>query len=383
MTWQTYYERFYDWAESTQIKNMSSLTDFGPSAEVCEIAEELYEQQPATRLIRKALKAGVKFTAEEVATLAEIVDEGLVKDLRKSMTTSMGWKTFYEHFDAWPESVQNDFALRQQEFGPSAEVTEVAESIWDEAISSAFVRNATKGGIQFSADEVDNLSGSVDEETATQVLYREDPDMSWEDFYNAFHGWQDTVQHRQALVQKDFGPSEEIHEVVFAMIDENIASKFLEHAVAAGVRFAAEEVVDLENYVHDDDVMKKMIKTATTKFTMDELEELSQYLDESELLDVAEENDIIIDELTMEFEGDWMTPPPPPQPKGPGFFGLMLMTLTAFGGHGKKKGHSGHCDGDCANCPPHYGYRYGRWYYGHHHVWGCQFGGNYGGGGMD
>ena len=38
--------------------------------------------------------------------------------------------------------------------------------------------------------------------------------------------------------------------------------------------------------------------------------------------------------------------------------------------------HPGHCTGDCANCPPHYGYRYGRWYYGHDHSEGCEFGGN-------
>lgn len=48
-----------------------------------------------------------------------------------------------------------------------------------------------------------------------------------------------------------------------------------------------------------------------------------------------------------------------------------------------KKKHSGKCDGDCNNCPPHYGYRYGRWYYGHNHIEGCVFGGNKGGGGRD
>ena len=47
----------------------------------------------------------------------------------------------------------------------------------------------------------------------------------------------------------------------------------------------------------------------------------------------------------------------------------------------QKKRHSGRCDGDCANCPPHYGYRHGRWYYGHDHIEGCVFGGNKGGGG--
>ncbi len=50
-------------------------------------------------------------------------------------------------------------------------------------------------------------------------------------------------------------------------------------------------------------------------------------------------------------------------------------------GESEKK-HNGRCDGDCANCPPHYGYRHGRWYYGHDHIEGCEFGGNRGGGGI-
>lgn len=49
----------------------------------------------------------------------------------------------------------------------------------------------------------------------------------------------------------------------------------------------------------------------------------------------------------------------------------------------KPKKHNGRCDGDCANCPPHYGYRYGRWYYGHSHTEGCEFGGNKNDGGRD
>ena len=34
------------------------------------------------------------------------------------------------------------------------------------------------------------------------------------------------------------------------------------------------------------------------------------------------------------------------------------------------------CNGDCNNCPSHYGYCYGRWYYGHGHQHGCERGGN-------
>ena len=42
----------------------------------------------------------------------------------------------------------------------------------------------------------------------------------------------------------------------------------------------------------------------------------------------------------------------------------------------KTKHNLKSCDGDCENCPPHYGYRYGRWYYGHGHQHGCEREGN-------
>ena len=49
---------------------------------------------------------------------------------------------------------------------------------------------------------------------------------------------------------------------------------------------------------------------------------------------------------------------------------------SSFWSTSSKKKDNGRCDGDCSNCPAHYGYRYGRWYYGHGHQHGCQRGGN-------
>ncbi|MBP3628507.1 MAG: hypothetical protein J6I95_03470 [Anaerotignum sp.] len=54
----------------------------------------------------------------------------------------------------------------------------------------------------------------------------------------------------------------------------------------------------------------------------------------------------------------------------------LLLGATLIGGLASPSNHSHYCDGDCANCPPHYGYRYGRWYYGHGHQSGCERGGN-------
>ena len=51
-------------------------------------------------------------------------------------------------------------------------------------------------------------------------------------------------------------------------------------------------------------------------------------------------------------------------------------SVGSKGGFWKDAGHSRKCDGNCDQCPPHYGYRYGRWYYGHGHQHGCERGGN-------
>lgn len=74
--------------------------------------------------------------------------------------------------------------------------------------------------------------------------------------------------------------------------------------------------------------------------------------------------------------------------KHKGGFWSTLSTLSSSSEQSdawssSKKKHSGKCDGDCDNCPPHYGYRHGRWYYGHNHIEGCVFGGNKGSGGRD
>ena len=85
MDWTTYYDRFHDWEESTQLRHLSTLTDFGPSSQICEIANEFFEKKSANRLIRKALTAGVRFTPEEVLDLDGVVDETLMLPLIKSI----------------------------------------------------------------------------------------------------------------------------------------------------------------------------------------------------------------------------------------------------------------------------------------------------------
>ena len=64
-----------------------------------------------------------------------------------------------------------------------------------------------------------------------------------------------------------------------------------------------------------------------------------------------------------------------------GLFAVLAAFAAGFSPSSQGgKEHKRHCDGNCANCPPHYGYRYGRWYYGKGHQYGCEFCGNKGDG---
>lgn len=61
-TWDEYYEKFYDWEESTQVRNLSGLTSLGTAEEVAEIIIELQGNESASnRLLRKAVEAARVF----------------------------------------------------------------------------------------------------------------------------------------------------------------------------------------------------------------------------------------------------------------------------------------------------------------------------------
>ena len=81
MDWKTYYDRFYEWEESTQLRYLAALTNFGPSPEVCELAAAFYKEASANRLIKKALSAGVHFTLEDISELDGVVEKSLMPEL--------------------------------------------------------------------------------------------------------------------------------------------------------------------------------------------------------------------------------------------------------------------------------------------------------------
>lgn len=89
MTWNTYYNGFLGWVDRARLRHISHISDFGPTNEICEIAEACVDKKAASKLICRALMFGVQFTSEEIVKLKGIVDETLYSDLIKSVSWRM------------------------------------------------------------------------------------------------------------------------------------------------------------------------------------------------------------------------------------------------------------------------------------------------------
>jgi len=167
-------------------------------------------------------------------------------------------------------------------------------------------------------------------------------------------------------------------------MDETAASRLIRRALAAGVQFTAEEICELVNCCNSA-VMNALLENSTCAFTREQLEDLWGAVDDAVLEQTARRcrvklfDDDEEEEEEEEDEPEQAELSPPMRRREPrlGFWTLLGAALLGASGDG---GHGGRCTGDCAHCPPHFGYRYGRWYYGHGHVYGCEFGGNRGDG---
>ena len=211
--------------------------------------------------------------------------------------------------------------------------------------------------------------------------------MTWDEYYDKFYEWADSTQISRLSSLTSFNPdcSAEVLEVAQCFVDDKIAMRLINKALAGGVRFSVDEIMELTSML-EKPMLTRLVDTATQPFSKEQLEELYMLIDDDVFEKTSEDNNIDIFADECENEGiedaeeidDDVFLEEEPVPKL-GFFtklGLALGVASVLEGNEKK--HNGHCDGDCAHCPPHYGYRYGRWYYGHHHQHGCEFGGNKG-----
>ena len=79
MTWDEYYEKYYDWAESTRIKKLSSVDVLGDPKEVAEVILDFAfnHEDIVNRIARKAIEQKLVFTADDIINLTGNIDSDL------------------------------------------------------------------------------------------------------------------------------------------------------------------------------------------------------------------------------------------------------------------------------------------------------------------
>lgn len=104
MTWEDFYEKFYEWADSTQVRKISELTMFGYHEQVAEVILMYSDEKAASRLAKKALAAGVRFTPTEIVEM----DGSVSKDcLNQMVKTALGDFT-HEQVESLTYSIDDD-----------------------------------------------------------------------------------------------------------------------------------------------------------------------------------------------------------------------------------------------------------------------------------
>ena len=104
--------------------------------------------------------------------------------------------------------------------------------------------------------------------------------MTWDDYYGSFYDWSPSTQKNYTYRLSDYGPADELWEVAqeLAFQDEAFAAKFLEKALAAGVRFTPEQVLEMVGTV-EESVLSKIAERTDMPFDREQLEEIYMTID--------------------------------------------------------------------------------------------------------
>lgn len=244
--------------------------------------------------------------------------------------------------------------------------------------------------------------------------------LTWAEYYNSFYSWEESAQQRNLHALASLGPADEVGEIIIELQGCVPAANYLlKMAVDAKLAFSADDLIEMW-YMNDRALAAAAVYNAAARFTAEDIESLYNHAgvddeiitdicakrhlplpedlrDEEDEPDEPEEEDEADapDEEEEAFDDEPDDEPDPDsdefwddagraEPKSGGFFSLLLAALgAAAAACSTPPKRSVKCNGDCANCPPHYGYRHGRWYYGRGHTKGCEFGGNKGDGGTE
>ena len=108
--------------------------------------------------------------------------------------------------------------------------------------------------------------------------------MTWDDYYGGFYNWAPSTQKNYAYRLSDYGPADEVWEVAqeLAFQDNALATKFLEKAMAAGVRFSPNQVLEMVGTA-EEAVLSKLAEQTDVPFDREQLDEIYGMIDDASI----------------------------------------------------------------------------------------------------
>ena len=302
----------------------------------------------------------------------------------------MTWERFYERYAEWTDSTIKSCISTLSDIGSGEDVVDVVLNLSEQSLKEQLIRKAMSLNVVFTQEDFANLDGELSDALYDRVakhgdFYFDNPhfdpgDFQWDEFYCEYLDMPKSLLEKSIKNISDFGTSDEVTEVLLDLEDAKLAETLYKRARKKGIRFTNDELEQIEAFMPFSLFEEKatIIDCTSGEDIFSELGRAAQ--------DAADAINNLADDIKRQ---------PKPKKQKLGFWGALALlfglssssspTSSSSGSSwsSSKKKHSGRCDCDCANCPPHYGYRYGRWYYGHSHSEGCVFGGNKCNGGRD
>ena len=264
----------------------------------------------------------------------------------------MKWSEYYQSFAGWQESTQYSRLASITDFGPEGspanEIIDCMQSVNDRTATS-ILRRALIAGVCFSPEEITetiSCGNVVDEETITTMMY-------------AVEG---TYTGKSLIEILDYlGETEAVDTLIKAVCSHP-------------THFTEKEILSMISRITKEDLITQIITSTDAIFSEQGLNKLCDNgVDERVIKKIAKQSGIAYADPAEEEETKLVAQL---RVKKQGLLSSLLTRLASTESESPQPKHSGKCDGDCAHCPPHFGYRYGRWYYGHGHMSGCERCGN-------
>ncbi len=198
LTWDDFEENYYDWADGTISAKIGQLTSIGDVDDVISVIENFDADRNKTKLIKKAISLGCKFSVEHLLQLSETTDEGF-------------------------NLVMN--SIGQDEWANTQKVVETVRDFCGDEKADKIIMTAIDNGARVTLKDLGEMSGCIDDETARNIIYLIPPYLYSSD----------------AVVSC----AEEIE-------DEDLITAMIKRAMSNGCVFTKDQKEALEAYVDSD-----------------------------------------------------------------------------------------------------------------------------------